>query len=110
MAQKRGTRVWVVMRYEIFHGEVVDSVEFHVASSLKAAERYMKQVHVAPYSWWQVHPYVVDHDLKRDGWEGEDVYYYSHTGRPLKAVPTRRAISAFQRAQQAEARNAAKRK
>jgi hypothetical protein len=100
MARQRATTVWVVMHYEIFHGEVVDSVDFHVSSSLKAAEQYMKSVHVMPYSWWQVHPYTVDHDVQRDDWEGEEVHYYSHTGRPLKSAPVRRAIGALRRAQQ----------
>jgi hypothetical protein len=96
MARKRRTTVWVVMHYEIFHGERVDSVQFHVSSSLKVAEEYMKRMHVAPYSWWQVHPHIVDCDFD-DGCEGDETYYYSYTGRPLKSAPVRRALGAFRR-------------
>jgi hypothetical protein len=87
--------VWVVMHYEIFPGEKVDSVQFHVASSLPAAERYVRQRGVEPFSWWQVHAYIVDHD---HFWDEAPPKYYSHTGRPLKAAPLRRALSAYRRA------------
>jgi len=89
--------VWVVMHYEIFDGERADSMQFHVSSSLKAAERYIAKSHVAPYSWWQVHPHRVDHNDRTEGWEGEEVYYYSHTGRRFKKAPVRRALNAYRR-------------
>ncbi len=102
MAKRRRVTVWVVMHYEILHGEVVDSVQFHVSSSLRRAEEYILKTYVVPWSWWQVHPHLVDHDCDRDGDEGDEVYYYSHTGKSLKQAPVRRAISAFRRARAKE--------
>ena len=43
-----------------------------------------------PYSWWQVHRYVVD-----EHGDGEDVYYYSYQGKPLKKAHWRQALRAF---------------
>ena len=99
LKKRRRFRVWVVMHYEIMTGQYVDCLQFHVSSSRHAAEVYIGQSHVAPYSWWQVHPHVLDHDPVIGGWEGEEVYYYSHTGRPLQAAPIQRAINAYKRAQ-----------
>jgi hypothetical protein len=95
-----GTRkrtVWVVMHYEIMglpDNYGVDSVQFHVSSSLARAEEYIRGVRVDAHSWWQVHPHVID---TADFTEGEDVCYYSHRGARLRAAPTRRAIAAFRR-------------
>ena len=96
MSQRKRT-VWVVMHYEIMglpDQPRVDSVQFHVASSLGKAEEYVRRSHVASYSWWQVHPHVVD---TADVDEGEEVYYYSHRGTRLKMAPTKRSIAAFRR-------------
>ena len=96
MSQRKRT-VWVVMHYEIMglpECPWVDSVQFHVASSLEKAESYMRRSHVAAYSWWQVHPHVVDSD---DAFEGEEVFDYNHRGVRLRAAPTRRSIAAFRK-------------
>ena len=94
--RKKKPFVWVVMHYEIMWGERIDSVQFHVASSRRAAEKYISRTGVEPYSWWQVHPYEVDED---HFWDAEEAtYYYSHTGRPLPATPVRRALNAYRRA------------
>jgi hypothetical protein len=89
--------VWVVMHYEIMglpESPHVDSVQFHVASTLEKAEEYTQRLETNPYGWWQVHPHVVDN--AEEG-EGEEVYYFSHRGNRLKAAPIRRAISAFRK-------------
>lgn len=89
--------VWVVMHYEIMgppNSPWVDSVQFHVSSSLEKAEEYIQRTHVSAHSWWQVHPHVVD---SADFDEGEEVHYYSHRGTRLKAAPTRRSITAFRK-------------
>jgi hypothetical protein len=96
MSQRKRT-VWVVMHYEIMglpDSHHVDSVQFHVSSSLEKAEESMRRSHVAAHSWWQVHPHVVD---AADFGEGDEVFYYSHRGARLSAAPTRRAITAFRR-------------
>lgn len=94
---ERSQTVWVVMHYEILglpDSPWVDSVQFHVSSSLEKAEVHIRIAHVASHSWWQVHSHVVD-ATNYD--EGEVVHYYSHRGTRLKAAPTRRAITAFRK-------------
>jgi hypothetical protein len=89
--------VWVVMHYEIMglpESPWVDSVQFHVSSSLDKAEEYIRRAGVAAYSWWQVHPHEVD---TADLGEGDEVHYYSHRGARLKAAPTKRAITAYRK-------------
>jgi hypothetical protein len=96
MGQRKRT-VWVVMHYEVMgvpDAPRVDSIQFHVSSSLGKAEEYIRSVQVDAHSWWQVHPHVVD---STDFDEGSEVYYYSHRGTRLKAAPTTRAITAFRR-------------
>lgn len=94
MAAKKQNTVGVVMHYEIMGVEphvYVDSVQFHVSSTLKKAERYIKRCWVCPFSWWQVHPHIVD----ADGDEGDEVHYYSHKGKALRQAPTKQAIRAY---------------
>jgi len=86
-------RVWVVMHYEITHDYSADCLQFHVSSSLRKAEQYITRYWMVPWSWWQIYPYVIDHDDCL-GDEGEEVCYYSHTGKCLK-------VAQFTEAQQA---------
>jgi hypothetical protein len=72
----------------------VDCVQFHVSSSLKKAEEYIRSIIVFPYSWWQIYPHVVDDSA---GTDGETVFYYSHKGTPLRSAPFKRAEKAFKR-------------
>ena len=90
------TTVYVIMHYEFFEGGHIDCLQFHVASSLKKVEAYFKVMHVSDYSCWQVHPHVIDHNLK-DGWEGEEVYYYSYRGKRLKQAPHKQALKAWEK-------------
>ena len=73
---------------------LVDSVQFHVSSSLDKAEESIRRAGVAAYSWWQVHPHEVD---TADLGEGDEVHDYSHRGARLKAAPTKRAITAYRK-------------
>jgi hypothetical protein len=94
---KRERTVWVVMHYEIIgvpDDPQVDALQFHVSSSLRKAEEYVRKMWVDAHSWWQVHPHVVD---AADCHEGEEVYYYSRRGARLRAAPTGRAITAFRK-------------
>jgi hypothetical protein len=97
---RRKQIVWVVMHYEIMglpDSPHVDSVQFHVSSSLAKAEEYIRSHWVASHSWWQVHPHEVDFADFFASDEGVEVHYYSHRGTWLKTVPARRAISAFRK-------------
>jgi len=96
MSQRKRT-VWIVMHYEIMgvpESPSIDSVQFHVSSSLETAEEYLRSVRTDSHSWWQVHPHVVD---SADFGEGDEVYYYSHRGTRLRAAPSRRSITAFRK-------------
>ena len=89
--------VWVIMHYEymgLADMPWVDAIQFHVASTLVRAEKYIRGAGVSSHSWWQVHPHVVDGD---DPDEGDDVYYFSHRGTPLKSAPHARTLAAFRR-------------
>jgi hypothetical protein len=93
--RKRKRTVWVVMHYEIMGPAdvpYIDSVQFHVSSSLKKAEAYVRATWVSAHSWWQVHPHVVD---AADFDEGREVHYYSHRARQVQAAPTKRAFTEF---------------
>lgn len=94
---QRTRTVWVVMHYEIMglpESPRVDSVQFHVSSTLEKAEAYIRGTRTDAHSWWQVHPHDIDPDNLG---EGGEVHYYSHRGARLRAAPTRRSISAFQK-------------
>jgi hypothetical protein len=97
--KRKPVTVYVIMHYEYFEGGHIDCLQFHVASSLKKAEAYFKIVHVDPHSWWQVHPHVIDHNPK-DGWEGEEFYYYSYRGKRLKEPPHQQARKAWEKEHQ----------
>lgn len=75
----------------------IDSVQFHVSSSLKKAEKYIRCQGVDSHSWYQVHPYVLDARGDDRYIEGVEVYYYNHRGTRLKSPPTGRTLSAFRR-------------
>jgi hypothetical protein len=96
MAVKKQHRVWVVMHYEIMGVEPhewVDCVQFHVSSTLAKAEGYIKRSIVDPFSWWQIHPHVVDTDDD----EGAEVHYYNYKGRAIRAAPTEQAVKAYRK-------------
>ncbi|HQR07610.1 MAG TPA: hypothetical protein PLN21_12350 [Gemmatales bacterium] len=98
MTKRKRPIVWVIMHYEIMFDDHIDSLQFHVSSTRKKAEEYIDNHGMSHYSWWQIHSHRIDHDFKNDGEEGVEVYYYSHTGRPLKSAPQKQALAAYQRA------------
>lgn len=96
--KKRRKTVWVVMHYEYIRwgrSMLVDGVQFHVSTSLRKAEEFIRGMWVYPFSWWQIYPYVLDDDDFVT--EGETIYYYSHKGTPLRRPPYKRAETAFKR-------------
>jgi hypothetical protein len=101
MKRKKRT-VWVIMHYEFLRymggpKPYVDSVQFHVSSSLTKAEKYIRDTHVGAHSWWQVHAHGLDAEGYDERTEGNEVYYYSHRGTRLKSPPYKRAKAAFQK-------------
>jgi hypothetical protein len=86
------------MHYEILgqlESPYIDSIQFHVSSSLKKAEKYIRSSFVDSHSWWQVHPHPLDADGEEAQTEGDKVYYYDYRGNQLKSAPIRRAGTAF---------------
>jgi hypothetical protein len=100
-AVKKGKQiVWVIMHYEFMGLPMsphIDSLQFHVSSSLQKAEEYVRGRGVDAHSWWQVHPHVLDAKGDDESTEGNEVYYYSHRGTRLRSAPMRRAGKAFQK-------------
>ena len=97
--QLRKQTVWVVMHYEYIGlpgCPSLDALQCHVSSSRRQAEAYIFRGCVDAHSWWQLHPYVLDAE---DGWldEGNEAYYYSYRGKPLKSAPHKRALAAFRK-------------
>src|SRR4051812_3903173 len=65
--KKKRTTVWVVMHYEYsrLKGELlVDCLQFHVSSTRKKAEEFIRRTWVSSYSWWQIPPHVVGKERK----------------------------------------------
>jgi hypothetical protein len=96
--KKVKAKVWIVMHYEYMGDPVApfpDALQFHVSSTLKRAESYIRGRGVESHSWWQIHPHVLD--AKGDDAEGEEVHYYSYRGTKLKAAPHARTRAAFDR-------------
>jgi len=82
------------MHYEFMFEGTLDCLQFHVSSSLKKAEKDIRESGVMPYSWWQVHPYVID----GIGEEGLEVHYYNYRGTKLRQAPHQQAKNAYERA------------
>jgi hypothetical protein len=94
--QKRKQTIWVIMHYEIIGPDSPhpDAMQFHVSSSLKKAEKYIRTQYADSHCWWQVHPHVLD----TKGDEGAEVYYYSHRGTPKKSPPpSSRVVALFRK-------------
>jgi hypothetical protein len=101
MAKKQAT-AWVLVHCEYMGTGpciYVDSLVSHVSSSRRRAEAYVRDVHVDPYSWWELREFVVDcKDHDRDGAAHvEEVLFYSHRGTPLRRAPFKRARTAYDR-------------
>ena len=96
--------VWVVIHCEYLPREdlpYIDEMVFHVASSLKAAEHYLRPLHVDAYSWWKVERRSID--LPEDN---PARHYYTYRGAPRKSPPHAAARRAYDKWQE-EARSLA---
>jgi hypothetical protein len=96
--KKHNRIVWVIMHYEFMgppDSPHIDSLQFHVSSSLTKAEKYVSESGVDAHSWWQVHPHVVDAKGDARITEGDETFYYSYRGTRLKSAPIKRAKTAY---------------
>jgi len=97
MAKKktRPQTVFVIMHYQIVHEDHFDCIQAHVASTLKAAEKYIASAEIPSFSWWQVHPYEIDADPVAEITAKETIYYYNHAGKASKSAPLKQALKAY---------------
>jgi hypothetical protein len=72
-----------------------DEVVSHVASSLENAIGYIKELHVDPYSWWEIIQYPID-TTDWLNWPKSLGYYGRRAGK-LKAAPIQKAIAIYKR-------------
>jgi hypothetical protein len=88
MARKEG--IWVIIHCEWMGSSThphVDEMVFHVASTLGRAERYVREHHGMPYSWWKLQSFYPD--VARDD---PKTRIYTHLGRPAKDPPWKWAM------------------
>ena len=89
-------KVFLVLHHEILvrgqSGYLADDVVLHVASSLAKALRYIRQVHVEEYSWWEIQQATLDNydNPVHAGW-------YGRRGGKLKQQPFAKAVAAYKR-------------
>jgi hypothetical protein len=96
--KKRRKTVWVVMYHYFmrFEGEVIaENSLFHVASTKRQAEEYIRSRNPPSSSWWEIHPKILDcRDVVGDRY---DIFYYTHKGNPSQSYPYAKAERAFRR-------------
>ncbi len=108
MRRKQADGLWVVIHCEIMQfgsDPVVDEMVFHVSSSQRKAERYVKEGGVMPYSWWRVQRFVADETSEEDL-----SLFYDHKGGRIDSPPSKKAITIFKRMRKSEESVAKKRK
>ena len=71
----------------------VDEALFHVASSLSAAEKYIKIHFVDPFSWWKIEEFRIDEAND----EPLSTTVYTHTGRQVTRPPFKYALHCYKR-------------
>ena len=71
----------------------VDEALFHVASSLSAAEKYIKIHFVDPFSWWRIQEFRIDDPND----EQLSSTVYTHTGRQVRRPPFKYALHYYKR-------------
>jgi hypothetical protein len=95
--------VWVVIHCEYMQrgrrpsqtvAPLVDEMVFHVASSLRAAEKYIADRGVAPYSWWKIERRVID-EADFDADDRPQRHEYNYKGKPLTKRHAEAALRAF---------------
>ncbi len=88
--------VWVVLHCEYMRDpkhRVIDEMVFHVASSPRTAERFIKSRWVSPYSWWEVQRRLLD---VADDDVVPKKHFYNHRGQPRKLPPQKQAFRAYE--------------
>jgi len=103
---RRRSVVWVVIHCEYMprsddpsDGPFIDEMLSHVAGSLRAAERYVREAQGMPHGWWMVQRRVVDeHDFDAD--DRPETIFFNYRGVKRKSPPhvaARRAFDKLQR-------------
>jgi hypothetical protein len=98
----RKSIVWVVVHCELMgptEAPHIDEMVFHVASLLAAAERYLRRLFVAPYSWWMVERRVVD-EADTDADDSPQRQYFNYRGQPRQSPPHKAARRAYDKSRQ----------
>jgi hypothetical protein len=92
---KSNRTVWVVLHCEYMRNpkhQFIDEMLFYVASSLAAAERFIRRSMVDRHSWWEVQRRFLDVE---DDDKMPEKHFYSHTGKPRKSPPHKQAMRAY---------------
>lgn len=108
MTRTLAERLWVVIHCEIMQigaDPIVDEMVFHVSSTRRKAEEFVKERGVMPYSWWRVQRFTVDETNEEDL-----SFFYTHEGTRIDSPPTKKAITIFKRMKKSEESAAKKRK
>lgn len=97
---RKGKTAWVLTHCDIMGDAAkphVDSLAWHVSSSLRKAEKYICSTIVSPTSWWEIREFQTDCPDRDndDKSQLETVRYYSHKGARIACAPWNRAVKAF---------------
>ena len=97
--------VWVVIHCEyVARGPgldddllpFTDEMVFHVASTRRAAEKYVRVLHVSTHSWWKVEKRLVNQpDYDAD--DRPERHFYNYRGKPRSKEPRSAALPQFQK-------------
>ena len=93
--------VFIVQHVEIYEvtingqtGYVHDGVPAYIASTLKSALKYIKDVQVSSFSWYVVTEFMVDGEPLEEG----PILYYTRKGKQIEMQPIRDCIKAYKKA------------
>ena len=92
---KRARDVWVILHCEWVRkpeDRFIDEMVFHVASSLKAAECYVRELQGMPKSWWKIERFPLDKSVDA----AQETRLYNHKGTPRKS-PMNAAFRYFEK-------------
>jgi hypothetical protein len=98
--------VWVVIHCEYMQrgdkpckNPLIDEMVFHVAGALRAAEKYIKERGVSPYSWWKVERRLID-EPDSDADDRPETHHYNYKGKPYTSAHGKAALRAYHKWQE----------
>jgi hypothetical protein len=92
-------KVWLVSHCEVFKVQPtfqIDEMPFHICSSLRRAEEYIRSLSMSDYSWWYLAEFSID-DPDHDKF-ARSIRVYNHLGKQINKTPLNRAVKAFLKA------------